>query len=246
VDTSETGKTVKTEEAVSGKTVVPEVVDEDKPQIKSADETVSEPVAEPTTTVEPKKMTATVEPDDRQEPPMDDDMGIFSNSAFESDQDSQAEPLSDSLESRVPKAVLSEQEPPSETSESKPLKAFLTEDDPQEKPRDKSEKKAQNNVQDKAPEKVPEETIVHKEAKVASVKTSEPELLGAVLKMKSRPQGADIYIDGEYKGKTPAELKVSAEKHEVRIALEGHGDWKAQLDLRKGGEIPLSVRLLPD
>ncbi len=67
----------------------------------------------------------------------------------------------------------------------------------------------------------------------------------AVLKMQSNPQGAEVYIDDQYKGKTPSDISVTAEKHEVVIRLKGHGDWKAQLDLAKGGEIPLSIKLLP-
>ncbi len=66
------------------------------------------------------------------------------------------------------------------------------------------------------------------------------------LKMKSRPLGASIYIDGEFIGKTPYEFEVSAVRHEIMLQLEGHGDWKAQLDLSKGGEMPLSIRLLPN
>ena len=66
------------------------------------------------------------------------------------------------------------------------------------------------------------------------------------LKMNSRPKGASIYVDGDYIGKTPFEFEVSAVKHELMLQLQGHGDWKAQLDLSKGGKVPLSIRLLPE
>ncbi len=68
----------------------------------------------------------------------------------------------------------------------------------------------------------------------------------ATLKMNSRPKGASIYVDGDYIGKTPFEFEVSAVKHELMLQLQGHGDWKAQLDLRKGGKVPLSIRLRPE
>ncbi len=81
---------------------------------------------------------------------------------------------------------------------------------------------------------------------VASVPTSAPStMVTTLLKVTSRPPGARIYIDGDYAGETPDELTVSADKHEVELQLTGHGDWKAQLDLSKGGEMPLSIRLLP-
>ncbi len=70
--------------------------------------------------------------------------------------------------------------------------------------------------------------------------------LMTLLNMNSRPKGASIYIDGDYIGKTPFEFEVSAVKHELMLQLQGHGDWKAQLDLSKGGKVPLSIRLLPE
>ncbi len=66
----------------------------------------------------------------------------------------------------------------------------------------------------------------------------------AVLKMQTNPQGAEVYVDGAYVGKTPSDFSVTAEKHEVMVKLAGYGDWKAQLDLRKGGKVPISIRLL--
>ena len=68
----------------------------------------------------------------------------------------------------------------------------------------------------------------------------------ATLKMNSRPKGAKLYLNGDYKGLTPIELEITATKHEVKLELQGHLDWKAQLDLSKGGEVPLSIRLLPE
>jgi hypothetical protein len=68
----------------------------------------------------------------------------------------------------------------------------------------------------------------------------------ALLNMTSRPDGARLYVDGEYKGKTPYSEKLSAEKHEIILQLEGYGDWKGQLDLGRGDmKTPLSVRLFP-
>ncbi|WP_163337207.1 serine/threonine-protein kinase [Desulfopila sp. IMCC35008] len=68
----------------------------------------------------------------------------------------------------------------------------------------------------------------------------------AVLNMTSRPEGARLYVDGEYKGKTPFKESLSARKHEIMLQLDGYGDWKGQLDLSKGDmKAPLSVRLFP-
>ena len=86
-----------------------------------------------------------------------------------------------------------------------------------------------------------------KEIIVASLPhAKEPIQSMAMLKMNSRPKGASIYVDGDYVGKTPFEFEVSAVKHELMLKLQGHGDWKAQLDLSKGGKVPLSIRLRPE
>ncbi len=68
----------------------------------------------------------------------------------------------------------------------------------------------------------------------------------ALLKMDSRPSGADLYIDGSRVGATPVTLTIAAGKHEVKLKLDKHLGWEAQLDLSKGGEVPLSIQLLPD
>jgi eukaryotic-like serine/threonine-protein kinase len=76
-------------------------------------------------------------------------------------------------------------------------------------------------------------------------KTSPSDML-TLLKMESRPPGADLYIDGSHIGTTPVTLKVAAGKHEVKLRLDKHLGWEAQVDLSKGGEVPLSIQLLPE
>ncbi len=68
----------------------------------------------------------------------------------------------------------------------------------------------------------------------------------AVVKINSHPEGAKLYLDGEYQGMTPVELNTAATKQEAKLQLQGHLEWKAQVDFSKGGEIPLSIRLIPE
>jgi serine/threonine protein kinase len=67
----------------------------------------------------------------------------------------------------------------------------------------------------------------------------------ALLKVESSPPEAQIFIDGVFKGKTPANLEIPAGKHEVRIILPDHYDWEAQVQLQEEGETPLRIRLIP-
>lgn len=68
----------------------------------------------------------------------------------------------------------------------------------------------------------------------------------STLQINSHPPGASLYIDGNYQGLTPLELEVTAMKHEVKLELQGHLNWQAQLNLSKGGVVPLSISLLPE
>jgi len=66
------------------------------------------------------------------------------------------------------------------------------------------------------------------------------------LTMNSTPSGASLYIDGTYQGLTPIEVDITAMKHEVKLELQGHLDWQAQLNLSKGGKVPISIPLLAE
>jgi serine/threonine-protein kinase len=65
------------------------------------------------------------------------------------------------------------------------------------------------------------------------------------LKVESLPEGAQLFIDGTFKGQTPTKLDLPAGKHEVRITLQDHYDWEAQVQLKEDGETPLMIRLIP-
>lgn len=99
------------------------------------------------------------------------------------------------------------------------------------------------------PEQVTEDAPDHEQKTVVASlppKVQDKQEAFALLNMTSRPEGARLYVDGEYKGKTPFRESLSATKHEIMLKLEGHGDWKGQLDLSRGDmKAPLSVRLFP-
>lgn len=68
----------------------------------------------------------------------------------------------------------------------------------------------------------------------------------ATLAINSQPSGASLYIDGKYRGLTPMELNITAAKHEVKLELQGHLGWQAQLNLSKGGKIPITIPLVKE
>ncbi|MFW6163783.1 MAG: PEGA domain-containing protein [Planctomycetota bacterium] len=46
----------------------------------------------------------------------------------------------------------------------------------------------------------------------------------------SSPAGADVFVDGEHLGKSPAEATVARGQHEVRIVLEDYEPWRGTID----------------
>ncbi len=99
---------------------------------------------------------------------------------------------------------------------------------------------------------VSEPEVPAKNSKIASLPSGDKKSKNdsqekrAALKINSHPEGAKFYLNGEYQGMTPIELDTAAAKQEVKLQLQGHLDWKAQLDFSKGGEIPLSIGLIPE
>ena len=74
----------------------------------------------------------------------------------------------------------------------------------------------------------------------------EPHLMASILEIQSHPSGAQVYVDGLLSGDTPLDMELTLGKHEVRLALPGHYDWKAQIKLTESNKSrPISFRLLP-
>ena len=55
------------------------------------------------------------------------------------------------------------------------------------------------------------------------------------LGLTSEPSEADVYIDGEYEGKTPLEKKdLDANPYSIRIEKQGFEPWEAEIEIRAG------------
>ncbi len=67
----------------------------------------------------------------------------------------------------------------------------------------------------------------------------------AMLQVESLPPGAQVFIDGSFRGQAPCDLPVPVGKHEVRLSLAGHYPWEAQVNLEETSLEPLFVRLVP-
>ncbi len=69
--------------------------------------------------------------------------------------------------------------------------------------------------------------------------------LPAVLKISSDPEGAQVYIGGAFKGRTPLDVPLPLGKYELRLNLPEHLVWEAQVELDAEGETPVHIQMQP-
>lgn len=68
---------------------------------------------------------------------------------------------------------------------------------------------------------------------------------GGTILVKSDPDAAQIYIDGEYMGVTPMLIKLPMGKHHVLLQRDGYYKWEVQLELTEPEIVPLFAELFP-
>ena len=64
-----------------------------------------------------------------------------------------------------------------------------------------------------------------------------------ILKVSSTPSGAKVYIDGEYRGKTPLELKLEPGVYTVKVSKKGYEDYETRVEIKTGKTVDVSVSL---
>lgn len=65
------------------------------------------------------------------------------------------------------------------------------------------------------------------------------------IKVESVPAGAQVFIDGAFKGTTPVRIELPFGGHEVRLSMPDHYEWEAQVQIDTKAEQPLKVDLVP-
>ena len=65
----------------------------------------------------------------------------------------------------------------------------------------------------------------------------------ATVTVKSSPGNAEVSVDGNFMGNTPASLKLGAGKHTVKVSLAGYKDWSRDITVSAGSETNLNPAL---
>lgn len=65
---------------------------------------------------------------------------------------------------------------------------------------------------------------------------------GAV-NVSSNPAGADVSLDGNFIGNSPASLKLAPGKHTITVKMTGWKDWTREITVQGGSEVQLTATL---
>jgi hypothetical protein len=64
-----------------------------------------------------------------------------------------------------------------------------------------------------------------------------------IVNVSSNPPGADVSVDGEFVGNSPAALKLAPGKHMVVVKMSGYKDWSREITVHGSSEVQLSANL---
>src|SRR5690348_13167405 len=61
--------------------------------------------------------------------------------------------------------------------------------------------------------------------------------------LSTTPDGADVYVDGQFNGNSPATLKLKPGKHTIRVSMTGYSDWTREISTDSGSSVHLTATL---
>ena len=66
----------------------------------------------------------------------------------------------------------------------------------------------------------------------------------AQLNIDSVPASASVFLNDEFKGKTPLSAEIATGTYSFRLSLENYHDWESTLLIERQGDIPICIPLL--
>lgn len=78
------------------------------------------------------------------------------------------------------------------------------------------------------------------EAKTANAPS---ETQNGAVNVSSNPAGADISVDGDFVGNSPASLRLAPGKHTVTVKMSGYKDWSREITVQAGSVVQLTAGL---
>ena len=69
------------------------------------------------------------------------------------------------------------------------------------------------------------------------------EVARGAVNVTSNPAGADVSLDGNFIGNSPASLKLAPGKHTITVKMSGWKDWTRDITVQAGSEVQLTATL---
>lgn len=63
------------------------------------------------------------------------------------------------------------------------------------------------------------------------------------VNVSTNPDGADVYVDDQFHGNSPAIVKLAPGKHTIRVKMSGYKDWSREISAEAGSEAHLTADL---
>jgi hypothetical protein len=63
------------------------------------------------------------------------------------------------------------------------------------------------------------------------------------VNVSSNPPGADVSVDGDFVGNSPAALKLTSGKHTITVKMSSYKDWSRDITVHPGSEVQLTADL---
>ena len=90
---------------------------------------------------------------------------------------------------------------------------------------------------------VKSETSNHPDLETTANTKASPTGAKGTVNVSSNPPGADVMLDGNFVGNTPASLKIAGGKHTVTVKMSGEKDWSRDITVEEGSEVQLAATL---
>jgi heme-binding NEAT domain protein len=82
-----------------------------------------------------------------------------------------------------------------------------------------------------------------KNASMTSTSSTAPADATGTVSVKTNPEGADVYVDSQFYGNSPATLKLKSGKHTIGVKMSGYKDWSRELATDVGSDAHLTATL---
>jgi len=73
----------------------------------------------------------------------------------------------------------------------------------------------------------------------------QPVVTTGTLEIYSTPSGAEVYVDGVYRGPTPLVLNLNAGAHDVEVRMDGYGSYRTSVNVKAGRTVRVDAPLAP-